>query len=65
MRAHLCCNRKHRFQKPFLSLHIYRLSNEAMVIYALLEICFVVFAGDEYIMGESRFIRIIGLRLEK
>lgn len=29
------------------------------------EICFVVFADDEYIMGENGFIRIKGLRLEK
>ncbi len=29
------------------------------------EICFIVFANDEYIMGENGFIRIKGLRLEK
>lgn len=29
------------------------------------EICFIVFADNEYIMGENGFIRIKGLRLEK
>lgn len=29
------------------------------------EICFIVFADDEYIMGENGFIQIKGLRLEK